>query len=308
MKLEVNQVNKHYGPKHVLKDVSFSVSAGNTLGLLGRNGHGKSTTMKIIMGIIYSDSGTVTLDGTPINDTHFKLGYLPEERGLYAKSVILDQIVYFGKLRGLTGAQAKKNALELLERLEMTEYINKKASTLSKGNQQKIQLAISLINDPDIIILDEPYSGLDPVNSKMLQDVVEENAKRNKLILFSSHQLNTVEEFCKDICIINKGKVLISGNLETIKNQYPKNKLVISTQGAEDQTMLEQLVKGELNAYVTDHVISGATLEIRLKEANFKNRLLERALQESVNINAFDTPAPTLLEIFLEKVGQDEEA
>ena len=251
MKLEVKGVNKYYGTKHVLKDVSFSVTSGNTLGLLGRNGHGKSTTMKIIMGIINSDSGEVTLNGLPINDKNFKLGYLPEERGLYAKNVILDQIVYFGRLRGLTASYAKKSAIELLERLEMTEYIDKKASTLSKGNQQKIQLAISLINDPDIIILDEPYSGLDPVNSKMLQDVVEENAKQGKLILFSSHQLNTVEEFCKDICIINRGNVLLSGNLKEIKSKYPKNKLIISPENNEDTEKIMNLARLELQDNIT---------------------------------------------------------
>ena len=285
----------------MLNDVTFSVTSKRTLGLLGRNGHGKSTTMKIIMGILASDSGEVLLDGKAISSTNFKLGYLPEERGLYQKVTILDQMIYFGKLRGLKAADAKKSATELLERLEMTEYIKKKAITLSKGNQQKIQLAIALLNDPDIIILDEPYSGLDPVNSKLLQELIEENAKKSKLILFSSHQLGTVEEFCEDICIINHGEVLLSGNLRDIKEEYPKDKLLF----VPNKDKLK-----ELEALLTRNSVVAKTEEdkrgyvVTLTDERKKNALLEVVANGNIDLQSFAVLEPTLLEIFLEKIGE----
>ena len=306
MKLEVKNINKYYGAKQVLNDVSFSVNAGQTLGLLGRNGHGKSTTMKIIMGIIYSDGGEVLVDGQKLTQTKFKLGYLPEERGLYPKSTILEQMIYFARLRGLGSNEAKRSSLYLLEKLEMTEYINKKAATLSKGNQQKIQLAISLINEPDIIILDEPYSGLDPVNSKLLQEVVEENAAQNKVILFSSHQLNTVEAFCKDICIINNGQVLVSGTLSKIKSGYPKDKLLIKPEDGKQLMALHQLIHRELSDNVAESYLEETAVILKLRHESHKNKVIEQIMQAHIEVETFSLLYPTLLDIFLEKVGTDE--
>ena len=306
MLLSITTLNKSYGNNQVLKDVSFDVESGCTLGLLGRNGHGKSTTMKIIMGIIYSDSGQVTVDGVPIAKSGLKLGYLPEERGLYQKIKVIDQMIYFGKLRGLTSTQAKEKAIDFLEKLDMTEYTKQKANTLSKGNQQKIQLAIAMLNDPDIIILDEPYSGLDPVNSRLLQNIIEESAAQNKTILFSSHQLNTVEEFCQDICIINHGEVLLTGHLRDIKNTYPKNKLlIVPERGKEAQlTQTTQTLKEE--GYCENYNNTEQGLVVDIKDESAKNIILHKILNET-EINSFSIVEPTLLEIFLEKVGETAE-
>ncbi|MCL1925384.1 MAG: ATP-binding cassette domain-containing protein [Defluviitaleaceae bacterium] len=293
MTLEVNDINKHYGSNHVLKDVSFKATNNRTLGLLGRNGHGKSTTMKIIMGIINADSGTVTLDGQKINQKNFKLGYLPEERGLYLKINIVEQMIYFGKLRGLTASEAKKISLEFLERMEMNEYIKKNAGELSKGNQQKIQLALALLNDPDILILDEPYSGLDPVNSAMLLGFVDESVKKGKLVIFSSHQLNTVEEFCDDICIINRGEVVLTGNIRDVKKEYPKRELYIEGEG--------------ISSYLEDEKLSenknGFTIKFNGEE--HKKQILSKL--SNSNLDVFKIVEPTLLEIFLDKIGESKE-
>lgn len=300
MILEVKELNKSYGNKQILTDINFKVFSGSTLGLLGRNGHGKTTTMKAIMGIITSDSGNITVDDIPIKKTDLKLGYLPEERGLYQKIKIIEQMVYFGKLRGLTAKESKKASINLLEKLEMTEYINQKAEILSKGNQQKIQLAIAVLNEPDILILDEPYSGLDPVNSRLLQTIIEENTKKNKIILFSSHQLNTVEEFCKDICIINHGKVLINGNLREIKNMYPKNRLQIVPNISNDEELLK--IIADMNEYIESYEKTENGVILHLKDYGYKSKILNDILSK-IDIISFSVIEPTLLEIFLERIG-----
>jgi len=281
MQLEIKNINKHYGDKHVLKDVSFTASSERTLGLLGRNGHGKTTIMKIMMGIVYGDSGEVLLDGKPLSTSKVKLGYLPEERGLYQKVTILEQMIYFGKLRGMSWNDAKKSSTDILEKLGMTEYTKKKADTLSKGNQQKIQLGIALLNDPDIIVLDEPFSGLDPVNSKILQNLIAENAAKNKLIIFSSHQMAQVEEFCEDICLIKDGEVRLTGNLREIKNSYPKDHVKVVTDcGKED--IVAAPADGDLSAVMADYSSRGLA------------------------VDSVSFVKPTLLQIFLEKVGDDD--
>lgn len=307
MILEIKNLNKSFGEHHVLKDVSFSVTATRTLGLLGRNGHGKSTTMKIIMGIINGDSGEITVDGVALNQDDFKLGYLPEERGLYQKVTVIDQMIYFGKLRGLRGSLAKETALYLLERLEMTEYITRQAITLSKGNQQKVQLAIALLNDPDIIILDEPYSGLDPVNSQLLREIIEENAKQEKIILFSSHQLDTVEEFCEDICIMNHGQILLSGSLYDIKDTYPKDRLLLVSERGKEKELAWAL---ETNVFIQDAINDyemnrNSSFILYLKDESTKDKIITALFEkDSIDIKSFAVMGPTLLDIFLEKVGE----
>jgi ABC-2 type transport system ATP-binding protein len=298
MTLEIRGVNKSFGAKHVLKDVSFTATSEKTMGLLGRNGHGKTTAMKIIMGIIYADSGEVLLDNAPINRKAVKLGYLPEERGLYQNVTVIDQMTYFGKLRGMKGAAARKAAVSLLEKLEMTEYIKSQAITLSKGNQQKIQLAVTLLNDPDILILDEPFSGLDPVNANLLQELIEENSRLDKIIIFSSHQLASVEEFCQNICIMNHGRIILDGNLREIKNSYPKDKIRVLTG-------TEQNLREVLKTHEFDETENGFL--IRLNEPQEKDGLIEKLMQSQVDIQSFSVESPTLLEIFLEKVGSEDE-
>lgn len=196
MQLELRDIHKSFGEKQVLTGVSLSAQSGRAFGLLGRNGAGKTTTIRILMDVFPSDSGEVTIDGRPIDYAKIGIGYLPEERGLYPKKKIIDQLVYFAELKGMSYAAAVKSIDYWLGRLEMSEYRNKRLDTLSKGNQQKIQLITAIAHNPEIVILDEPFSGLDPVNAMLLKDVVREEIANGKIVLFSSHQMNYIEEFC----------------------------------------------------------------------------------------------------------------
>ena len=233
MKLEVKDIRKSFGDKEILKGISFSVESGKALGLLGRNGAGKTTTIRILMDVFHANSGELLLDGEKFDPRKVQIGYLPEERGLYPKREILEQMVYLARLRGVSRKQAVENSKRWLKRLEVDQYATKLLETLSKGNQQKVQLASTLVCDPDIVILDEPFSGLDPVNSQILQDVVQELITEGKIVIFSSHQMSYVEEFCEDIVIINHGEVALSGNLSEIKREFGKDQLVISGVGTE---------------------------------------------------------------------------
>ena len=192
MRLELKNIDKSFGSKEVLKGVSFSVEGGKAFGLLGRNGAGKTTTIRILMNVFPANRGEILLDGKPIDYDDIGIGYLPEERGLYPKKVILDQLVYFAELKGMSAKNAVKAVDDWLARLGMTEYRNKRLDTLSKGNQQKIQLITALAHDPHIVILDEPFSGLDPVNAMLLKDVVKEQIAKGKIVLFSSHQMSYI--------------------------------------------------------------------------------------------------------------------
>ena len=212
MKLEVNNLKKSFGETEVLHGVSFSVESGSALGLLGRNGAGKTTTIRILMDVFKGNDGTITMDGKPFVPKEYQIGYLPEERGLYPKKTVGEQLIYLAMLRGLNAKKAKEQTKKWLERMGVSEYENRKLETLSKGNQQKVQLAQTLLCDPDIVILDEPFSGLDPVNAQILKDVIKEQIQAGKLVIFSSHQMSYVEEFCDEIAILNHGDVVLAGN------------------------------------------------------------------------------------------------
>lgn len=227
MVLQINDIYKNFGQKEVLKGISFKAEGGKAFGLLGRNGAGKTTTIRIIMNVFPADKGELTVDGKKIDYSKIKLGYLPEERGLYPKKLIFDQLMFFAELKGMNKTDAAKSIDYWLCRLEMSEYKNKRLDTLSKGNQQKIQLITALVCDPDVIILDEPFSGLDPVNANLIKDIVKEQLEKDKIVLFSGHQMNYIEEFCDDIALLSEGKIALSGNLNQIKRSYPRNKLVV---------------------------------------------------------------------------------
>ena len=207
MLLELKNIEKSFGEKKVLSGVSFIAEGGKAFGLLGRNGAGKTTSIRILMNVFPANEGAVLIDGKPINYNEVSFGYLPEERGLYPKKIIIDQLIYFAELKGMKHKDAIKAIDYWLDRLDMTEYRNKRLDTLSKGNQQKIQLITALAHNPDIVILDEPFSGLDPVNAMLLKDVVKEQITQGKIVLFSSHQMSYIEEFCDSIAILNGGKV-----------------------------------------------------------------------------------------------------
>lgn len=229
MKLELKEITKSFTGKEVLKGISLRAESGTAFGLLGRNGAGKTTTIRILMDVFPADGGEIQIDGKKIDYNKVKLGYLPEERGLYPKKRIDDQLVYFAELNGMKAKDARISIDRWLGRLGMAEYKSKKLNTLSKGNQQKIQLITALAHDPDIIILDEPFSGLDPVNAMLLKDVVKEEIARGKIVLFSSHQMNYIEEFCDDIAILNGGKIVLSGNLKELKQRMGGNKIALRT-------------------------------------------------------------------------------
>lgn len=306
MKLEVKDITKSFGDKQVLHGISFEVQSGRALGLLGRNGAGKTTTIRILMDVFRANSGEVLLDGEKFNQRKHLIGYLPEERGLYPKKKVIEQMVYLGRIRGISKSEAVANSKKWLKRLGVLEYENAKLETLSKGNQQKVQLASTLVCDPDIVILDEPFSGLDPVNSRILQDVVMELIGQNKIVIFSSHQMSYVEEFCKDIVIINKGDVVLSGDLDNIKREFGKNQLVVS---AVDKTLddLENII----NEHMSDILeITGRTKEeliIKNVADVSRKKILSKFISENIEIERFETYKPSLNDIFVSKVGDADE-
>jgi ABC-2 type transport system ATP-binding protein len=294
MILELRNIKKSFGEKEVLKGISFRAEGGRAFGLLGRNGAGKTTSIRILMNVFSADSGEILVDGEPIDYSKVGIGYLPEERGLYPKKIIIDQLVYFAELKGMSAKAAVEAVDYWLGRLGMSEYRNKKLDTLSKGNQQKIQLVTALAHDPDIVILDEPFSGLDPVNAMLLKDVVKEQISKGKVVLFSSHQMSYIEEFCDSIAIINAGRVAISGDLHEIKRAYPRDKIVVST--ACPEKIMEEL--GDACALRED-----GSLLIKLSDPSEKKDMMKR-LVDGYDIDEVKIFEPSLGDIFVEYAGE----
>lgn len=292
MQLEIRDLYKSFGEKQVLKGISFTAKDYNAFGLLGRNGAGKTTTIRIIMDVFSCDGGEVLLDGKPIDCNKIKIGYLPEERGLYPKKHIFSQLVYFAALKGMSKKEAEKSVNYWLERLEMTEYKNKKLETLSKGNQQKIQLITALAHNPQIIILDEPFSGLDPVNAMLLKDVVKEEIAKGKIVIFSSHQMNYIEEFCNEIAIITDGQIALSGDISEIKRNYRRDKLIIrSTQNTRI-----------LNNFKNCKPFEKDSIILTLASPDDKKQVME-TLTEQYDIDEIKVYEPSLNDIFIEYAG-----
>lgn len=296
MKLEIKNIYKSFGSKKVLKGVSFSAESGETFGLLGRNGAGKTTSIRILMDVFAPESGEVLIDGKPVDYNKIRIGYLPEERGLYPKKRIIDQLVYFAELNGLAKRDAVKAVDFWLKRLKMSEYRNKRLDTLSKGNQQKIQLITALAHNPQIIILDEPFSGLDPVNAMLLKEVVKEQIEKGKIVLFSSHQMNYIEEFCNKIGIINNGEIVLQGSLHDIKRNYVRDRLVVRTEYPEK--ILEKLGS-------QCSVNERGELIIKLKSAGDKQMMM-RELTENFDIDEIKVYEPSLNDIFVEYTSNGE--
>ena len=294
MVLELKNIDKSFGENQVLRGVSFKAEGGRAFGLLGRNGAGKTTSIRILMGVFPANGGEVLVDGKPINYDKVGIGYLPEERGLYPKKIIIDQLVYFAELKGMNAKDAVKSVDLWLERLGMTEHRNKRLDTLSKGNQQKIQLITALAHDPDIVILDEPFSGLDPVNALLLKDVVREQIARGKIVLFSSHQMSYIEEFCDSIAIINAGKVVISGDLHEIKRAYPRDKIVVSAQNP-------QKIMADLGDVCT--LREDGTILIKLSNQDEKQAMMRRIVSD-YDVDEVGVFEPSLNDIFVEYAGE----
>ena len=293
MILELKNIEKSFGEKKVLTGVSFKAEGGKAFGLLGRNGAGKTTSIRILMNVFPANSGEVLINGQPIDYNKIGIGYLPEERGLYPKKIIIDQLTYFAELKGMSRKAAVQSIDYWLGRLGMTEYRNKKLETLSKGNQQKIQLITALAHDPDIIILDEPFSGLDPVNAMLLKDVVKEQIAKGKIVLFSSHQMSYIEEFCDSIAILNNGVVALHGDLHNIKRDYPRDRLVVKTETPD-------AIKADFGSSCT--VMENGDLMIRLGSLSEKKTTMTR-LVEKYDIDEVKVFEPSLNDIFVEYAG-----
>ena len=293
MILELKNIEKSFGEKKVLTGVSFKAEGGKAFGLLGRNGAGKTTSIRILMDVFPANSGEVLIDGQPIDYNKIGIGYLPEERGLYPKKIIIDQLTYFAELKGMSRKAAVQSIDYWLGRLGMTEYRNKKLETLSKGNQQKIQLITALAHDPDIIILDEPFSGLDPVNAMLLKDVVKEQIAKGKIVLFSSHQMSYIEEFCDSIAILNNGVVALYGDLHDIKRDYPRDRLVVKTETPD-------AIIADFGSSCT--VMDNGDLMIRLDSPSEKKTTMTR-LVETYDIDEVKVFEPSLNDIFVEYAG-----
>lgn len=305
MKLEAKNIKKSFGETEILHGISFFAESGKALGLLGRNGAGKTTTIRILMDVFKANSGILLLDGKPFLPREHQIGYLPEERGLYPKKTVSEQLIYLGVLRGLNPKTAKEHARKWLERMGVLEYENRKLETLSKGNQQKVQLAQTLICDPEIIILDEPFSGLDPVNSQILKDVIREQIQIGKIVLFSSHQMSYVEEFCEDIVILNHGEIVLSGDLREIKRDFGRERLVLSSLD-ERPTEFAVRLKDSFSDLLEVERIQKDRVVVRKKSADGKEKILERVLEQNVDLEFFGLYEPSLNDIFVEKAGDEE--
>ena len=296
MGLKVENVSKHFGSKLAVDNISFEINEPGVFGLLGTNGAGKSTTIRMILGIVKKDSGNITWNGKPVERKNINFGYLPEERGIYPKTKIYEQLLFFSELKGMKKEDATKEIDYWMGRLKVDEYKNMTAEKLSKGNQQKIQFIISILHNPELIVLDEPFSGLDPVNTEMLKEVILELVEKGKYIVMSSHQMTSIEEFCKDIVIINKGKTVLKGNLQEIKNSYKANRLEIDTEkdiSKEIEKQNMKLIKQVDRNY-----------EIEIKDEDDAYTLMKNLVNNNYKINKFELKRPSLNDIFIEKVGQ----
>lgn len=303
MKLEVRDLYKSFGKKEVLHGITFDVEKGKALGLLGRNGAGKTTTIRIIMNLFEPNSGGIYLDGKKFDPKKHRIGYLPEERGLYPKKKVMEQLVYLGRLRGLGKQEAKESCLYWLERLGVDEYKDKQLETLSKGNQQKVQLAQTFLGHPDIIILDEPFSGLDPVNSLILKDIILEFID-SKLLIFSSHQMNYVEEFCEEIALIDKGSLELTGNLTEIKREYGRRRFTLKLKDTTPK-MTSDILTEHLSHLITAIEPKKNFPIIELNVGVDSNELLTELIKLGLFVESFSIYEPSLSDIFIHKVGDN---
>ncbi len=293
--VELQHVRKAYDTKVAVADLSFSIEPGSMFGLLGPNGSGKTSSIRMMIGMTLPDSGSVSLFGQPFRREHLqRVGYLPEERGLYKKMKVMDQLIFLGELHGLDATTASKRAHVWCEKMEITEAIPKKTEELSKGMQQKIQFIATLLHEPELIIMDEPFSGLDPVNAVLLMDTLVDLRKQGKSVLFSTHRMDQVEKICDAIALIDRGNLVLSGGMREVKGRYPRNRVQVTFEG--DSSFLQHPGIAEFKNY------SGQA-EIKLRDESAAQQILAAAVQNGTRINRFEIMEPTLEEIFIEAVG-----
>ena len=295
MSLVLKNVSKAFIGKQAVDNISLSLDKPGVFGLLGTNGAGKTTTIRMLLGIIKKDSGEINWKGKAVTRKTVNFGYLPEERGVYPKTKIFDQLMYFAELKGMKKQEAEKSINKWAKELKVEEYLQMPAEKLSKGNQQKIQFMTAIIHDPELVVLDEPFSGLDPVNTEILKNIIINLVKDGKYIIMSAHQMATIEEFCSDILILNKGKTVLQGNLKKIKETYPANRVEIDV----NQDISKYIEELELEIeHETNH-----NYVIKITEEEKAHNLLNRLVSDRINVNKFEIKKPTLNDIFIEKVG-----
>ena len=292
--VELAGVTKAYESKVAVNNLSLSIDAGQMFGLLGPNGAGKTSSIRMMMGITSPDTGSVNLFSRPFERKSLdRVGYLPEERGLYKKMKVLEQLVFFGQLHGLTADEARKRGIAWAQRMEIDEVLGKKTEELSKGMQQKIQFIASLLHDPGLIVMDEPFSGLDPVNAVLVEKTLLELKDEGKAIVFSTHRMDQVEKLCDSICLINNGQAVLKGNLREIKATYERNRVIVEFQGS--SAFLNSAEIAEAKNF------SGHA-EIKLKPNGDAQKLLHEAAA-AATIYRFELVEPSLEEIFIQTVG-----
>ena len=296
MGLKLENVSKKFVGKQAVDNISFEVDKPGVFGLLGTNGAGKTTTIRMLLGIIKKDTGEITWNGKKVERKSVNFGYLPEERGVYPKTKIYDQLMYFAKLKGMNQKDADAAIKKWAKVLKVEEYIPMPAEKLSKGNQQKIQFMTAIIHDPELVVLDEPFSGLDPVNTEILKNVIIDLVKMGKYIIMSSHQMASIEEFCTDILILNKGKTVLKGNLKKIKEGYKANRLELSTDKNIDEFIKEFNMEIEFS--------KNNEYSIKIDSEEKAHQLLEKLVTNHIEVDKFEIKKPTLNDIFIEKVGE----
>lgn len=296
MSLVLKNVSKSFGTKKAVDNISFSLTNPGVYGLLGTNGAGKTTTIRMLLGIMKKDSGEITWKGKPVDRKTVNFGYLPEERGVYPKTKIYDQLMYFAELKGMKKEEAAKSIEKWARELKVEEYMQMTAEKLSKGNQQKIQFMTAVIHNPELVVLDEPFSGLDPVNTEILKNIIINLVKEGKYVIMSAHQMQTIEEFCENILILNKGVTVLQGNLKEIKETYPANRVEVN-------------VKQDISNYIKEfdmeiENVANNNYIISIKDQESAYKLLNRLVESKINVDKFEIMKPTLNDIFIEKVGE----
>lgn len=295
--IEVTHLSKSFGETKAVRDVSFSVEKGKITGLLGPNGAGKTTSIRMINYIIPIDEGSITINGQRVSaETQRLIGYMPEERGLYKKMKVGEQLIYLAQLKGMSVLKAKEQIRYWLNRFGAADWHLKTVGELSKGMSQKIQFIATIVHDPDIYIFDEPFSGLDPINSELLKEIIIELREKGKTILFSTHRMEQVEQMCDDICLFNNGKMVLEGNLRTIKKEFGKNTILLEFQG--DGAFIDELSNVRVNNRSTNFA------EIRILDDQDPQEILKTAIQHA-EIHKFQLVEPSLNEIFISTVGED---
>ncbi|MEL6123397.1 MAG: ABC transporter ATP-binding protein [Bacteroidota bacterium] len=298
--LSLRNVVKRYSNHTAVDHVTFDIPSGSIFGFLGPNGAGKTSLIRIITTITAADEGEILVNGEPLSTHHpTQIGYLPEERGLYKKMKVGDHLMYLAQLKGLKGPEAKKKIDHWLEKFEITEWWNKKVEELSKGMQQKVQFIATVVHDPKLIILDEPFSGLDPINTNLIKDEIYNMNARGTSVIFSTHRMEQVEEICQQIMLINKGKIVLTGAVDDIKRDHKQNLFEVEYTG----TLQDNFTSDTWES--VDH--KEGRLRVQLKPESTPNDLLKGLLEQGVTISSYNEILPTINEIFIQKVGESNE-